>query len=92
LTDPSKIYEGEQGFNINFASTERWGKALYFTTNAKDSCDNFAFTDQDGSKQVILAEVLLGDSIELPQNKDLKEPSKKANGDAYDSVKGSIDG
>ena len=29
-TDPKAIYEGEQGFNINYASAGSWGNAIYF--------------------------------------------------------------
>ena len=69
-----------------------WGSAIYFAVKASYSCGGYAFKKFDGTKQVFLAEVLIGDCIKSHPNKELKEPPKKMNGDPYDSVSGNTQG
>ena len=68
-----------------------WGRALYFAVNASYSCPNYShpIAGQPGTYQVFLAEVVLGNSVELPSTRELMEPPFTKDGSKrYDSVTG----
>ena len=46
---PQLIYEGEEGFNINFSNGGSYGKAIYFAFNSSYS-NGYAFPLPSGSK------------------------------------------
>ena len=64
---PKLIYDGYFGFDMKFSDVGMWGIAIYFARNAKYSND-FCYTLPNGEKQLILAEVFLGDYTILPAN------------------------
>ena len=64
-----------------------WGRAVYFAQNAKYSY-SYAFQDKiNGTRQLFLGEVILGDSVTLSQQSLIKPPNKP-DGQEYDSVHG----
>ena len=63
-----------------------WGRAVYFAQNASYS-SSYAFR-ANNSRKMFLAEVLLGDSIPLPQQQLVKPPDKPGTSIEFDSVKG----
>jgi len=89
LTDPTKICEdANNGFNVQYSRMGQWGTGIYFAEDAKYS-DSYAFRNSDGSKVMILAELLTGDEIDLNPDMSLKEPPKKAGREIrYDTVTG----
>ncbi|KAL9653400.1 hypothetical protein ABK040_002036 [Willaertia magna] len=94
-TDPEFIYNGQDGFDTRFSAAGMWGKGTYFACNASYS-NGYAFTDnQLGCKVFFLAEVLLGDYIQIPSDNSLVIPPIKTNTKPpirYDSVKGNTGG
>ena len=61
-----------------------WGRAIYFAVNAFYS---EAYTHMsDGKKMMLLAEVLIGDTVEKPAQKFIKPPFKSNSTIEYDSV------
>jgi hypothetical protein len=89
-TAPASVYHGEHGFNINYSNDGMWGPAIYFAVNASYSCPGYSHpvAGQPGTYQVFLAEVALGESIELAPDNKLKEPPMKDKSKRYDSVSG----
>jgi hypothetical protein len=62
-TSPDVIFTSQEGFDMRFGNPGcMWGKAVYFAVNASYS-QSYSFADNNGSKQMFLAEVVLGDSI-----------------------------
>ncbi len=89
-TPPFSVFQGDQGFNIVYSKPGMWGRALYFAANASYSCPSYSYkipgTD---TYQVFLAEVVLGNSVELLQDNSLLEPPMTSDGSRrYDSVTG----
>jgi len=77
-TDPSQIYQNENGFHLGYASNGLWGRGIYFATNA--SYSNSYAHPAGGSKIFFLCQVLTGDSIEMSQGNYVMPPVKdKAN-------------
>jgi poly [ADP-ribose] polymerase 10/14/15 len=93
-TAPATLYHGEHGFNINYSGNGMWGPAIYFAVNASYSCPGYShpIAEQPGTYQVFLAEVALGDSVELAPTNTLKEPPMKDGCKRYDSVTGYTSG
>jgi hypothetical protein len=94
-TPPVSIFQGDQGFNIVYSSDNNmWGRALYFAVNASYSCQNYSYKmPGNDTYQVFLAEVVLGNSVELPPTGNLYEPPKTSDGSRnYDSVTGHTNG
>ena len=96
LTDPHKIYQGEEGFDTKFSQSGMWGRGLYFASKSSYS-DKFAFKYKDnkgqlsGERGIFLALVNLGEEqfIQYDENvtrKMIEPPQNK------DSVKGSTNG
>ena len=64
MTDPEKIYLGDEGFDIKFSQAGMWGRALYFAEHSNYS-DKFAYNFENGDKGMFLALVNLGKEIEI---------------------------
>ena len=70
------IYSSEEGFDMRYSSEGLWGQANYFAEKASYS-DRYAFTSAGGTKELLLAKVLTGDSFESEQNQSLRMPPEK---------------
>ena len=73
-----------------------WGTAIYFSENA-NFADRYAFVKTKKKikkKTVIIAKVLLGESILMDSDQNLKRPpfKKEKEKEMYDSVQGMIQG
>ena len=88
-TLPEKIYaDEEEGFDMRFSRRGMWGQGNYFAERASYS-DNYAYQHPNGTKQLFLAKVLTGDSIELKSDEKLRMPPLKKDGTTrYDTVNG----
>ena len=87
-TVPEKIYvDEEEGFDMRFSRSGMWGQGNYFAEKASYS-DNYAYQDPNGTKQLFLAKVLTGDSIELKSDTKLRMPPVKEGSVRYDTVNG----
>ena len=96
-----KICRSEEGFDVRFSREGMWGKANYFAVNAGYS-DTYSHQDgANGTREMILARVLTGDSYFSPSDSTLKMPPEKhqhSTGEnqlqqvRYDSVKGKTSG
>lgn len=86
-TAPKVIYE--EGFDTRFSARDgKWGEATYFAKNASYSDGSYRY-NIDGQRQLICAEVLLGDYLEYPMDGTLRlPPFKPQTNNRYDSVKG----
>lgn len=94
LSNPNMIYNGEEGFDMNFSSSGMWGIALYFAVNASYS-NGYAFNvPQGGLKQMFIANVIVGKAKELASDPKLRMPPLIEGKDnvRYDSVQGSTGG
>jgi len=63
-----------------------WGRACYFARNANYSA-SYAYAD-NGKKKMFYSEVLIGDTVQLPQQNLIKPPNKPGTSIEYDSVQG----
>ena len=70
------IYNSEEGFDMRFSSKGLWGLANYFAEKASYS-DKYAFTFPDGTKELLLAKVVTGDSFECIPDSSLRMPPEK---------------
>lgn len=87
-TLPEKIYaDEEEGFDMRFSRSGMWGQGNYFAEKASYS-DNYAYQDPNGTKQLFLAKVLTGDSIEMKSDTKLRMPPPKDGTVRYDTVNG----
>ena len=71
------IYNSEEGFDMRFSSEGLWGQANYFAEKASYS-DKYTFKSTDGTKEMLLAKVLTGDSFELAPDSSLRMPPEKS--------------
>ena len=82
----------KDGLNINYSKAGMWGKGLYFAVNARYSCPGYSYKlpEQSSVYEVFLADVLIGNEIELSPNSSLLMPPEIPSipGKHYDSVKG----
>ena len=93
-TSPEKIFRSAQGFDFRYCTRGMWGTGTYFAVNASYS-DNYAFSSA-GSKQLILAKVLTGETHKSSPDSSLKKPPVKKHtkssgtfvDELYDSVSG----
>ena len=81
-TDPEKIIDGEEGFDIKFANQGVWGKGLYFANKARYS-DEYCSHHASNTRGMFLAKVLIGKSEKRSGNRSLIGPSA-----GFDSVSG----
>jgi hypothetical protein len=97
-TPPEKIFRSSQGFDFRYCTRGMWGTGTYFAVNASYS-DNYAFNSA-GSKQLILAKVLTGETYRSSPDSSLKKPPVKKHAqtsgtfvdELYDSVSGHANG
>ncbi len=80
----------EKGFEPLFSNKGMWGYAAYFAANASYS-DSYSYK-MNAQKQMFYAKVLIGDSVKLNPDKNLKIPPlkdpSKSQTERYDSVQG----
>ena len=81
-TNAEHIYDSEEGFDMRFSSDGMWGRANYFAAEAKYSV-KYAFQRDDGTKELLLAKVLTGDSFDSPPNRKLTMPPEKTTPTSY---------
>ena len=70
------IYNSEEGFDMRYSLEGLWGRANYFAVKASYS-DMYAFKSLDGTKELLLAKVLTGDSFESEPDSSLRMPPEK---------------
>lgn len=91
MTDPQVILDHEEGFDSRFSSQGFYGIGTYFAVDACYS-NEYAYQNQDGTKSMFLARVLIGKAYNLKNaiDKTLKLPPELSNGSGlrYDSVTG----
>ena len=97
-TQPEKIYQSEEGFDMRFSRIGRWGQANYFAVDAYYS-DQYAYKRSDGQREMLLAKVLTGDSYCCKPDSTLRMPPLKYSGREteigqvrYDTITGYIRG
>ena len=93
-TPPSSIYNNEEGFDMRFSNAGMWGTGNYFAVNARYS-NSYSHHLPDGTKQMFLAKVLTGDSIQLQPDNRLRMPPEKSSSKGvvrYDTVTGQTGG
>ena len=95
-TPPSSIYRGEEGFDMRFSKAGMWGTGNYFAADASYSDGYAHHLPNTRIKQMFLAKVLTGNSIQLHSNHTLRLPpvkEKLRTGDIrYDTVRGNTGG
>ena len=98
-TPPEKIFKSSQGFDFRFSTRGMWGTGTYFAVNASYSDTNYAFRSA-GTKQLILAKVLTGETYRTSPDSSLKKPPVKKHtqtsgtfvDELYDSISGHTNG
>jgi hypothetical protein len=93
-TDPSKICDSQYGFQMQFSNNGMWGRGTYFAVNASYSND-YAFKQGSGVRQMLLCDVLVGDSKRvMPNDRTLSLPPFKdgSTTERHDSVNGETRG
>ena len=95
-TDPSLIYNGEEGFDMRFCSKGMWGVGNYFAVNASYS-HSYAHRVSGEKHQMFLTRVITGESCSCESNSSLRIPPKKPSArkfadERYDSVTGTTRG
>jgi hypothetical protein len=86
LTDPQKIYQGEEGFDTKFSQSGMWGRGIYFAEKSSYS-DKYAFKFKNGDRGMFLALVNLGSEIFVEYNENSTRKMIEPLGD-NDSIKG----
>uniref|UniRef100_A0A6B2LDE1 Poly [ADP-ribose] polymerase n=1 Tax=Arcella intermedia TaxID=1963864 RepID=A0A6B2LDE1_9EUKA len=90
--DPSLVYNGDKCFMTQYAIDGFLGRGTYFSEKPSYAA-NSAFHGPKSQKSVFLAEVIVGDSCSIEQDKNLKiPPEKNSSGVRYDSVNGKQSG
>lgn len=88
-TSPDLIYKGEEGFQKEYCNDGMWGIANYFAVKSSYS-NGYSFKKETGERQMFMATVNVGNTIQLNTDRTLKMPPLLPNSQAnrYDSVKG----
>ena len=68
-TDPLKISNSEEGFDLRHSRGGTWGFANYFAADANYS-DKYAYYTPHGEKEMFVAKVLLGEIFDYGEKKD----------------------
>ncbi|CAI8057589.1 Protein mono-ADP-ribosyltransferase PARP11 [Geodia barretti] len=92
---PSVIYESEKGFDFRFGSSEcLWGQGSYFAVKARYSDNGYAYRLSGGSKQLILASVVTGESKFMNKREKLSVPPLKSGStkERYDTIRATTGG
>eukprot|EP01091_Cochliopodium_minus_P006377 TRINITY_DN1626_c0_g1_i1.p1 TRINITY_DN1626_c0_g1~~TRINITY_DN1626_c0_g1_i1.p1 ORF type:complete len:848 (-),score=282.41 TRINITY_DN1626_c0_g1_i1:26-2533(-) len=90
-TDPSEVYDGQEGFDMRFCNQGMWGIGTYFAQNASYSM-KYSSKNNNGHSQMFLSSVLVGEYFTCPSNDSLRMPPKKQGNIRYDSVSGNTNG
>ena len=93
--DPSMIYESEKGFDFRFGSSNcLWGQGSYFAVKASYSDNGYAYRLPDGTKQLILARVVTGESKFMNKREKLSVPPLKPGStkERYDTIRANTGG
>ena len=98
-TDPEKIFDSEEGFDMRFSSDGLWGRANYFAVNSSYS-NAYAHTRHNREKEILLAKVLTGASVKCLSDQTLRMPplmNEASSGiglqqQRYDTVHGTTQG
>jgi len=90
-TSPAKIYSGKlESFDFRFSKEGcAWGRGAYFAENASYS-HSYNYKTDNSEFQIFIANVIIGDYVELPADNNLTVPPLKpgSTDDSYDSVRG----
>ena len=89
-TNPQVIYESEEGLDSRLGGG-MWGNGTYYAKNASYS-NAYAYHNGQGSMQMFLCEVIVGDYVTLGPQALVKPPQKKKSTGSYHSVKGNASG
>ena len=73
-TDPLKISNSEEGFDVRHSQGGSWGFANYFAANANYS-DKYAYYTPQGEKDMFVAKVILGEIFDCREKKDIHSES-----------------
>lgn len=77
-TDPEKIYQSEDGFDMRYSRKGLWGQGSYFAEMASYS-DQYSYSMGAGQKQMFVAKVLTGESANVPGgDKSLRMPPERS--------------
>lgn len=95
-TEPHRIFNGQEGFDMRFCTQGMWGVASYFAEQASYSNhDKYCFKNSRGEREMLVATVLVGRTVELPPDETLRMPPEMPaasgagmTGMRYDSVTG----
>lgn len=88
---PEVIYKSDAGLDSRLGGG-MWGNGTYYALNSSYSV-GYAHPAGDGTMEMFLCEVLVGDYIQLPSDGSLKKPPAKPNStQCYHSVKGNTGG
>jgi Poly(ADP-ribose) polymerase catalytic domain len=91
-TDPKLIYTSEEGFDMKYSAQGMWGHANYFAKNSEYS-NSYAYRHPSGNRQMFVATVLIGDTIILASDRNLRmPPTNPTTGKPHDSVQGHTGG
>ena len=71
------ICNSEEGFDMRFSREGLWGQANYFAKNASYSDGYAYYIGNGGMKEIMLAQVLTGDSHQCKPDKSLRMPPEK---------------
>jgi hypothetical protein len=92
--EPHFIFNGQEGFDMRFCKAGMWGTASYFAVDAGYSnADKYCFKNERGERELLIADVITGRTIELQPDASLSMPPElpaTAPGviQRYDSVTG----
>jgi len=97
-TPPSAIYSNDKGWMVNYSTDDNlWGKGAYFSEDVGYVCGKkngsftfkYAHKTKNNTIKLFLAEVIVGDPIQLEETQNLPQPPNKEGSDQrYDSVQG----
>ena len=90
------IYDSEEGFDMRYSSEGMWGQANYFAVKASYS-NSYAYELGGGTREILLAKVLTGDSYKCSSDRTLRMPPVKYGQtrfqqERYDTVEGETSG
>ena len=92
---PKVIYESEKGFDFRFGSSDcLWGQGSYFAVKASYSDRSYAYRKPGGTKQLILASVVTGESKFMTKQEKMNVPPLKpgSKNERYDTVQANTGG
>lgn len=85
-TDPHTILKSEYGIDSRFSNAGRYGFGIYFADNS-NYCLEYAYKTPQNEYQMMMAFVIVGESISMNPDKSLRMPPMINLENRYDSVK-----